>query len=106
MWKNTSTTTVETRGTNTGSAVSFVHAQLVQEFERRRRKNPKYSLRAYGRSLGVDHSLLSKIIRGQRPLSIKLIFQIGLGLGIDEFKLRAIIHSLEIIDNSYHNLSE
>lgn len=39
---------------------------LQEELLRRCKKNPKYSLRAFAKALGVDASLLSKILRGSR----------------------------------------
>jgi transcriptional regulator with XRE-family HTH domain len=39
---------------------------LHEEFLRRRRRNPRYSLRAFARDLGVHHSTLSRILRGQQ----------------------------------------
>jgi uncharacterized protein (TIGR02147 family) len=42
---------------------------LRREFEKRKTKNPKYSLRAYARYLGVVPSRLSEIFSGKRGLS-------------------------------------
>lgn len=41
-------------------------ARLRQEFESRRRKNPRYSLRALAMFLNTDHSTLAQILRGAR----------------------------------------
>jgi transcriptional regulator with XRE-family HTH domain len=46
---------------------------LAQEFERRCRENPRYSLRAFARSLGVDSSYLSKLLNDRRTLSRKAL---------------------------------
>lgn len=40
--------------------------RLEQEFQSRQEKNPRYSLRAFARFLGADHSVLSQILRGLR----------------------------------------
>lgn len=40
--------------------------KLEQEFQARQEKNPRYSLRAFARFLGADHSVLSQILRGVR----------------------------------------
>jgi transcriptional regulator with XRE-family HTH domain len=40
--------------------------RLQREFDERREKNPRYSLRAFAALLGVDHSTVSQILRGQR----------------------------------------
>lgn len=42
------------------------------EFERRRKRNPHYSLRAFAKTMGVSHSLLSLILSGKRDVSKKL----------------------------------
>jgi transcriptional regulator with XRE-family HTH domain len=48
--------------------VSDFRLLLQQEFSRRCRANPQYSLRAFAKFLGVDGSRLSKILRGERPV--------------------------------------
>lgn len=53
-----------------------------EEFLRRCKNNPSYSLRSYARQLGVDASLLSKVIRGRRQPSVELIKCIGPLIGI------------------------
>lgn len=42
---------------------------LNQEFEKRRAKNPFYSLRAFARDLGVGKTTIIDVINGQRKLS-------------------------------------
>lgn len=42
--------------------------RLEREFETRRQKNPRYSLRAFAAFLGTDHSTLSQILRGTRRI--------------------------------------
>lgn len=42
--------------------------RLRQEFARRRAANPRYSLRAFGQFLGLEHSTLSQILRGRRAV--------------------------------------
>lgn len=44
---------------------------LVEELERRRLRNPSYSLRAFTRDLGVSLTALSTVLSGQRRLSRK-----------------------------------
>lgn len=43
-------------------------ALLCEELARRRRVNRRYSLRAFGEFLDIDHSTLSQVLRGIRPL--------------------------------------
>ena len=54
--------------------------QLRREFERRRENNPRYSLRAFARSIGTDHSTLSQILRGRRRLTQRTIARLGANL--------------------------
>lgn len=48
---------------------NYYRELLQREFYAIVEKNPKYSLRAFANKLGVDHSLLSKILRGKRKPS-------------------------------------
>jgi transcriptional regulator with XRE-family HTH domain len=63
---------------------------LLTEFDRRRTTNPRYSLRSFARSLSIDHSALSQILRGKRRLTARTVRALGtrLRLGpsaIDEY---------------------
>jgi transcriptional regulator with XRE-family HTH domain len=42
--------------------------RLREKLSRRRRVNRRYSVRAFGAFLGVDHSTLSQVLRGIRPV--------------------------------------
>ena len=44
---------------------------LRRELERRCEKNPRYSLRAFARAVGMSHSTFSLVLNGRRPLSAK-----------------------------------
>jgi transcriptional regulator with XRE-family HTH domain len=55
---------------------------LKSELTRRCEKNPRYSLRSFARSLGVDHSLLAKILRGERRVSAGMIWKVGQAINI------------------------
>lgn len=48
-------------------------AVLEREFQERRRKNSRFSLRAFAHLLGVNVSTLSRLMRGQRSASPELI---------------------------------
>lgn len=50
---------------------------LIAEFDQRRRRNSRYSLRAFARDLGTDHATLSQLLRGRRILSPRLVRQFG-----------------------------
>lgn len=55
---------------------------MKRTFAERCRKNPSYSLRAFSRSLGMDSSTVSAILKGKRPLTIKTAQKIVEGLNV------------------------
>jgi len=62
-------------------AVNFREA-LHAELAARRRRNARYSLRAFARFLGTDHSTLSQILRSRRSLSAHMVARFGRRLGL------------------------
>jgi DNA-binding MarR family transcriptional regulator len=56
---------------NFPSSDDTIRRALQSELIRRCQKNPKYSLRSYARSLGLDPSTVSQILRGKRGLAQK-----------------------------------
>ena len=54
--------------------------KLKEEFSRRKRANSVYSLRAYGRDLGIHPSTLSQVISGKRSLPVKTVKRVTEGL--------------------------
>lgn len=61
-------------------------ALLEKELIRRIDKNPRYSLRAFAKALGVSHTALSLVMTGKRPASRRLLerFADMVGLAPDE----------------------
>lgn len=55
---------------------------LQNEFARRCRQNPLYSLRSFARYLAVEPSALSKLMRGHRSFSVQMINKLGPRLGL------------------------
>lgn len=49
---------------------------LQQEFLRRCRVNPRYSLRAFARYLKLESSYLSKILQGKREITVRLLTRV------------------------------
>jgi transcriptional regulator with XRE-family HTH domain len=47
--------------------------RLSREFESRRKKNPRYSMRAFAGFLDVDHSTLAQILRGTRRVPVSRV---------------------------------
>ena len=64
---------------------------IREEFLRRCKVNSNYSLRAFARQLGVDPSLLSKVMRGQRKPSRDLITVVGTAIGIRPSKIAKLL---------------
>ncbi|MGE0812706.1 MAG: hypothetical protein AB7O28_09210 [Vicinamibacterales bacterium] len=54
---------------------------LAAEFDRRRRHNPRYSLRAFARSLGASHSAVSRLRRQECRPSDRTLAVLGGRLG-------------------------
>jgi transcriptional regulator with XRE-family HTH domain len=59
------------------SATIRLQTILQNEFSRRRRVNPRYSRRAFARSINLEHSTLSQLLRGKRVMTWKSIQQIA-----------------------------
>lgn len=51
----------------------MLHQYLLQEFERRSRTNPKYSLRAFARDLEIHSGTLSSILHQRRAVGTKVL---------------------------------
>ena len=66
-------------------------ARLRQELEARRRTNPRYSLRAFAAWLGADHSTLSQVFRGKRPIPVGNLRQWGRKLGLTKEEIAAYV---------------
>lgn len=57
---------------------------IQAELARRCAENPQYSLRAFAKFLGIDHSTLSQMLRRKRPFTEKAIRKFGVRLGLPE----------------------
>lgn len=87
---------------------------LQGELDRRIKKNAKYSLRSFARFIGISHTSLSCVLRGQRPISPKTITKVAIALGVDPKNLNvteshstSVSQSLEkvTVDN-YHLIAD
>jgi uncharacterized protein (TIGR02147 family) len=85
---------------------------LNQELVKRAKKNPAYSLRAFAKSLNMDSSTLSSLLRNKRPLSAKMASKILKILDIDESQkkeifLASLARGVELKDKTqFQNLDE
>lgn len=71
--------------------VAQARAFLRNELAGRHEKNPQYSLRAFSRSLGVSHTLVSLVLAGKRPMSRKMAERISDKLGMDPAERTAFV---------------
>lgn len=86
---------------------------LISIFNERKDKNPRYSLRAFARSLGVSSGQLSEILSGKRPLSHKLARRVSIALALTDQESQKLVHLvsqqsqfLEASGNNSRQLSE
>ncbi len=89
---------------NSGSSLK---AALRKELVHRCQKNPRYSLRSFARSLGVDPAALSQILNDKRPLTDKMTLRIGAALGLQSDQVSRLLPSKEKnskLDRKYQNL--
>jgi transcriptional regulator with XRE-family HTH domain len=67
---------------NLKTETSDFRLRLQGELVRRCKANPKYSLRSFAKFLGIESSRLSKILRGERPVSLILLDKLSRKLGM------------------------
>ena len=79
--------------------VSFRHF-LQGELARRCATNRQYSLRAFARFLGIDHSTLSQLVRGKRRLTERIVRRYGMRLGLDEDSIAEFVREASWEANS------
>jgi uncharacterized protein (TIGR02147 family) len=65
-------------------------SKINSEFDRRKAINPRYSLRAYAKSLNLDVSVLSRILANKSPISPKILTKIAVPLAITPEEFRKI----------------
>lgn len=87
----------ETQG-NISASLQFA---LQREFITRCQKNSAYSLRAYSHFLGIDQSLLSKILRGKRKISALNAKNLILKLGLKEQELNVATNDQPPVKNFF-----
>jgi transcriptional regulator with XRE-family HTH domain len=73
-------------------------SRIRSEFRARRARNSRYSLRAFATFLGTDHSTLSQVIRGKRPIPTASMRSWGKKLGIEREEMLAYIAGEQVPD--------
>src|SRR5688572_13942658 len=67
-----------------------LRTRLSTEFRRRLARNPRYSMRAFARSLSLHHTTLARLFKGTRRASRPLVDHIGVRLGLSGDELRTL----------------
>ena len=68
-----------------------IRERLKLEFAKRVERNPRYSLRAYARSLSLHHSALKRVLDGSRGLSQSSLTRVCAKLGYTPQDLRVAL---------------
>lgn len=68
----------------------YFRISLKDEFNKRQKKNPNFSIRAFAKHLGVNSSTLTQILNGKRPLTDKMADDLGQKLKFSAAKMRLI----------------
>ena len=72
------------------SAAAYDIPSLLREKLRAAmRRNPRFSLRAFAKQLGIDHSTLSQVLRSKRRLTARALELVGKRIGLSEEAIRA-----------------
>ena len=66
---------------------------LQRELSIRCEKNPRYSLRAFSRALGMSHTALSFVLSGKRPLSKNAARKVSEVLQLDPLQRKALFEN-------------
>ena len=66
-----------------------IRERLKLEFAKRRVRNPRYSLRAYARSLSIHHTTLKRVLDGSRGLSPATLDGVCAKLGYSPDEIRS-----------------
>ncbi|MEQ1877308.1 MAG: DUF4423 domain-containing protein [Bdellovibrionia bacterium] len=74
----------------------MVVEHLREELKRRCERNPRYSIRAFARSLNIHPSTLAAILSQKRPLTPKTAERLLSSLGMDPIERQKMISSLLI----------
>lgn len=67
---------------------------LLDEFDKRRTRNPNFSLRAFAKWLGISPAQLSQMMTGKRPITFKSMNKISNRLGLSPLEKKNIFSSI------------
>ena len=81
-------------------------SQLLKSFNQKKKFNPRYSLRAFALLIGVDQSLLSKVLSGKRTISEQMMEKSLIALNIPMNKINKILKRNGAHEIHYENINE
>lgn len=67
--------------------------RLSAQFEQKKKDNPRYSLRAFSRDVGITPSELSRLMASKRSMSPQLAYKIGSYLRLPQDELCCLVLS-------------
>lgn len=67
-------------------------------------RNPRYSLRAFARSTGISHTVLSLVLSGKRRLSKKATTKLADFLGLDPIRRQRLLNENKDVEGHYENM--
>jgi uncharacterized protein (TIGR02147 family) len=65
---------------------------LNEELARRQKTNPRYSLRAFARHVGLSPGELSELLRGKRKLSLKAAVRVAKSLALNQTETKHLLY--------------
>ncbi len=68
-----------------------LRARLRDEFRRRTDRNPRYSLRAFARTVGLHHTTVARVLDGSRGLSRPSLRRVCSRLGLTRSDVQAAL---------------
>ncbi|OQW48824.1 MAG: hypothetical protein A4S09_13580 [Proteobacteria bacterium SG_bin7] len=97
---------METQSSNFKTTSNDFRLLLQRELIERCRKNPKYSLRAFAKALGIVPSALSDMLNGKRTITPASIERLGLALGLELSEVKKYVKGqTPTADQNYQQLT-
>ena len=84
------------------SSIDFIRSRYLEK----RKANPQYSLSAFARDLGMSVSFLSRLLSGERPLTVKLAIQIASLVGLSVVQTEELVSSIVISSSKNAKISK
>lgn len=78
---------------------------IIEEFHKRRARNPNFSMRAFAQWLGISPAQLSQMMTGKRTITLKTMQKITNRLGLSPIEKKRVVNSL-LKDKKFIETSE